>query len=124
MNAYNETGANSVNLLVPEYKDKDFAVEVGAFLRAQLNPALSTRIEAGVHQSLDKGGKNILTSLEGAPVKFSTIILGRSPTAAHLGAAVSGQIGPDISAELGYRGYFSPRMSVSTIEARVTFKVF
>ena len=121
VDAYAETGANSVGLMVDAYRDKDVAVETGAMFRAPVGPNFTARLEAGWRQSLDKGGENVLASLTGSPVKFSTDILGRSPGAAHIGASFATTFNGLLDGEAGYRGYISGRATINVLEARITF---
>lgn len=81
------------------------------------------RVEGGYRQSIDKGEKAIQTLYAGAPLKFNTAILGRSPSAAKVGVAVSTPTSDVITGEVGYQGYMSGRMSTHALEARLTFKM-
>ncbi len=107
-----------------DYKDKDFGVELGGMLKASMGPDISARFELGYRQSLDKGGKAIQTLYSGAPIKFNSVILGRSPAAGHAAVALSTALISNMSAEVGYQGYFSGRMQSHMFEARLTMRLF
>jgi len=121
IDSYTEQGSG--RFTPNDYKDRDFTVEVGGQLKANLGPAARVRIEAGYRQSIDKGEKAIQTLYVGAPLKFNTAILGRSPAAGKVGVAMSTGVANAISGEVGYQGYISGRMQTHVFEARLTWRM-
>jgi outer membrane autotransporter protein len=121
IDAYSETGAGVAGLVVPERTEETSALEAGATFALPLATAsggMTVRLRAGWRYRLDAGADDFATNLVGSPVAFVTSVQSPSRSAAHVEAAVSGNLAPNLTASAGYRGLLSSDGSTHTLQAR------
>ena len=127
IDAYTETGANSVNLIVPQIKVKESASELGAAFRVPMgsgDTGVTANLTAGWRYLLNKGSGSFNTALQGSPnVAFNNLILSPGKNSAHLAANLSTVISGNLSGSIGYEGFISSRRSLHAIEARLVLKM-
>ncbi len=122
IDAYSETGAGVAGLVAPRRKEDSSAVEAGATLTLPLAAAgggLTARLRAGYRYRLDDGGDDFAVSLAGSPVAFLTSVQSQSRSAAHIGAALSGNLATNLTASASYRGLLSKDSNAHAVQARV-----
>lgn len=127
VDAYTETGANSVNLIVPQVKVKESASELGANFRVPMGAeagGVSASLTAGWRYLLNKGSGSFTAALQGSPnVAFTNLILSPGKNSAHLAANLTAAISGNLSGSIGYEGFMSSRRSIHAIEARLVLKM-
>ncbi len=127
VDAYTETGANSVNLIVPQIKVKESAGELGANFRVPMGAeaaGVTAGLTAGWRYLLNKGSSSFNTALQGSPnVAFTNLILAPGKNTAHLAANLNAVISGNLSGSIGYEGFMSSRRSIHAIEARLVLKM-
>lgn len=125
VDAYAETNASSVGLVVPKVTDHDTSAELGATLLAPMGPddGLLARLQAGWRYSLSGGREMVATRLNGSAQTFNTPLYDQSINQAHLGATLSGSFAENMYASVGYHGYAGGRTTTHAIEARITLRI-
>ncbi len=127
VDAYTETGANSVNLVVPQIKIKESASELGANFRVPMGAdanGVTANLTAGWRYLLNKGSGSFNAALAGAPnVAFTNLILSPGKNSAHLAANLSAVISGNLTGSIGYEGFMSSRRSLHAIQARLVLKM-
>ncbi|CAN0089573.1 unnamed protein product, partial [Phaeothamnion confervicola] len=124
IDAYSETGAGVAGLVVPKRTEETSALEAGAALTIPLATAgggMTARLRAGWRYRLDGGGDEFATRLAGSPVAFLTSVQSPSRSAVHIGAALSGELAPNVTASASYRGLLSGDRGAHALQARVAF---
>lgn len=127
IDAYTETGANSVNLIVPQVKLKESASELGANFRVPMGSdagGVTANLTAGWRYLLNKGSGSFNTALQGSPnVAFTNLILSPGKNSAHLSANLTAVISGNLTGSVGYEGFMSSRRNLHAIEARLVLKM-
>lgn len=122
VDAYQETGAGAVGLVVSKQKFSTVAMELGAALAARFGGAeqWTARLQAGWRHQLDDGKDELPLALIGSPVGFVQRIPGADRDAAHIDASVGGTFGQRWTAAAAYRGLIGDG-SVHGIELRFSY---
>lgn len=125
IDAYTETGANSVNLVVPEHKEKNSALELGGEFKVPMgeNNSVSVDLSAGYRYLLEDGKETISTRFEGSPVTFNTLIRSPGMSGVHAGVHLTAKIYDNMFFSAGYNGTISSRTTLHALEARLTVKM-
>ena len=125
MDAYAETGASSVGLVVPKHTEKSAAAELGAAFHVPMGADDSTgvRLSAGYRYLLEDGKSTISTQFVGSSAAFTTLV--RSPGTSGIKAGVHfvANVSDGVSFSAGYNGMISSRTKLHALEARLTFKM-
>lgn len=125
IDAYQEAGAGSAGLIVPEHKEKNAAAELGASFHVPMgaDDAVRVRLQAGWRYLLEDGKDTIATRLVGSPVTFTTLVRSPGRSGVHAGAALSAKVSDAVTLSAGYNGVISSRTSLHALEARLTLKM-
>lgn len=126
VDAYTETGASSVSLVVPKLTTKESAAELGGTFHVPMGGGTSSvtaNLTAGWRYLLNKGSDRFNTTLVGSPVAFSNYILSPGKNSAHLAADLSAVVTPGLTASIGYQGLIGSRRSIHALEARLILKM-
>jgi uncharacterized protein YhjY with autotransporter beta-barrel domain len=126
VDAYTETGASSVSLVVPKLTAKESASELGATFRVPMgsgSTSVTANLTAGWRYLLNKGSSSFNTTLVGSPVAFSNYIMSPGKNSAHLAADLSMAVTGGLTASVGYQGFVSSRRSIHALEARLILKM-
>ncbi|MGE4064245.1 MAG: autotransporter domain-containing protein [Rhodospirillaceae bacterium] len=124
MDAYSETGASSVSLVVPKHKEKQAAAELGAAFRVPMGAdGVGVRLAAGYRYLLEDGKSTIATQFAGSSATFTTLIRSPGMSGVRAGVHLVGNVDDNVSFSAGYNGFFSSRTKMHALEARVTFKM-
>jgi uncharacterized protein with beta-barrel porin domain len=122
VDAYSETGAGSVGLVVPKRTDESTSIEAGAALALPIpmqGGGLTARLQAGWRYRVSGDSDDFATSFVGSPVAFQTNVLSPNRSAAHLSASITGKLAPNLTAAAGYRGLISKDTDVHALEVRL-----
>jgi hypothetical protein len=125
IDAYQEAGAGSVGLVVPEHKEKQAAAELGLGFHAPLgaDDAVGIRLSAGYRYLLEDGKSSIQTRFVGSPTTFTTLVRSPGMSGVHAGVHLTGRIYENMYLSAGYNGIISSRTSMHGLEARLTLKM-
>ncbi|MHB1207503.1 MAG: autotransporter domain-containing protein [Rhodospirillaceae bacterium] len=126
VDAYTETGAGSVSLVVPKLTAKESASELGAAFRVPMGSgatSVTANLTAGWRYLLNKGSDSFNTTLVGSPVAFSNYILSPGKNSVHLAANLGAVVSGGLTASVGYQGLVSSRRSIHAVEARLILKM-
>ena len=125
MDAYAETGASSVGLVVPEHKEKQAAAELGAAFHVPMgaDDAMGVRLSAGYRYLLEDGKSTISTQFVGSSAAFTTLIRSPGMSGVRAGAQLVAKVSDNMSISAGYNGLISSRTKLHALEARLTFKM-
>ena len=126
IDAYNETGANGLGLMVPKQSVKSSNAEAGVSVGgsvAEAWGALVPRAQIGWYHPIDNGKTTLATHLVGSPnVAFNTPFLA-SKDAAHVELSLSARMTSGVEVGIAYRGYLgSPHVNLHGIEGSVRFE--
>lgn len=125
IDAYAETGANGVGLVVPEHKEKNAAAELGAAFHVPMgaDDSVGVRLQAGWRYLLEDGKTTIATRFVGSPTTFTTLVRSPGKSGVHAGAHLTAQVSDNMLLSAGYTGLISSRTSLHALEARLTLKM-
>lgn len=125
VDAYTETGANSVNLVIPRLADKIAAGEIGATFVVPMgaNGGTVASLQGGWRYLLESGRETFNATLAGSGTPFAVNVLSPGRSAAHVAAGITANLGGNSTGSIGYRGLISSRTSIHAIEARLTLRM-
>ncbi len=125
MDAYTETGANSVSLMVGEHKEKSAAAELGAAFEVPMGAGddVHVRLLAGYRYLLEDGKDTIETRFVGSAATFNTLVRSSGINGVRVGANLGAKVGDNMFISAGYNGTISSRTKLHALEARLTLKM-
>ncbi len=118
VDGYTETGANSVDLVIPKRTVRNSSFEGGLTLIQPIKVArgaLTARLQAGWNYLFENGADTFSTRLAGSPLVFDTQTDGPGKSSAHVEASLTATMSSRVRATLGYRGLLGA--SGQTIQA-------
>lgn len=125
MDAYTETGANSVSLMVGAHKEKSSAAELGAAFEVPMGAGGDTHIRllAGYRYLLEDGKDTIETRFVGSAAAFNTLVRSPGINGVRVGANLAAKVSDNMFISAGYNGTISSRTKLHALEARLTLKM-
>lgn len=125
IDAYQEAGAGSVGLVVPEHKEKQAAAELGLGFHAAMseNNSLGVSLSAGWRYLIEDGKSSIQTRFVGSPTTFTTLVRSPGMSGVHAGAHLTARVTDNMFISAGYNGIISSRTSMHGLEARLTLRM-
>ncbi|MGE3334523.1 MAG: autotransporter domain-containing protein [Rhodospirillaceae bacterium] len=125
MDAYTETGASSVSLMVSEHKEKSSAAELGAAFEVPMGAGddVHVRLLAGYRYLLEDGKDTIETRFVGSAATFNTLVRSPGINGVRVGANLGAKVSDNMFISAGYNGTISGRTKLHALEARLTLKM-